>query len=165
MVRSGGLFLVFLGLGIVGGALLGGDTLVNNAVFFAGVGVATASLFAARRLSYGPPTRVQLIALGGAILLEVVLMMAMGRMLAPGLEKHWLWALVIVGLHFIPMALAFGPRMLVLGLVCMANAGLGLAAASMPFLVIGLVDGALKVAFGGWMLLTKERGAPLRSTP
>jgi len=34
MVRSGGLFLALVGLGLIGAVLFSGDTLVNYVVFF-----------------------------------------------------------------------------------------------------------------------------------
>jgi len=77
---------------------------------------------------------------------------------SPDVRTYWLWALGIVGLHFIPMAIAFGPIVLALGVACMANAAVGLAASSMPFLLIGTADGLLKVLLGGWMLLSREPG-------
>jgi len=158
MVRSGGLFLMLLGLGMIGSVLFATGGLVNNAVFFAGVAVATGSLFLARRLSYGKPSRTQVMALCGAIFLEVLLMNIVGRTVAHDLRIRWLWALVVVGTHFLPMTLAFGPRMLLLGALCIANAVLGLAFASISLFAVVLVDGTLKTAFGMWMLQTKSQG-------
>lgn len=158
MVRRGGLFLMLLGLAMIGGVVFAGSGLVNNAVFFSGVAVATVSLFVTRQLSYGKPTRTQVIALVGAICLEILLMNIVGRTVAHDLRIRWLWALLVVGAHFLPMALAFGPRMLLLGALCIANAAMGLAFASISFLPVVLFDGALKVGFGMWMLLTKSHG-------
>lgn len=158
IARGGGLFLILLGLGIIGGVLFARDGIVNNGVFFVGVGLATVSLFASRRLSYGRPTRTQIVALCAAIVMEIVLMNVIGRTVAPDLRIRWLWALVVVGVHFLPMTLAFGPRVLLLGLLCIASAGLSLAVGSVPFAIVGLVDGTLKTGFGAWMLFTRERG-------
>ncbi|HZF28398.1 MAG TPA: DUF6609 family protein [Gammaproteobacteria bacterium] len=58
---------------------------------------------------------------------------------------------------FLPMAISFGPRFAVLGLACILNAALGLLAASIPYEVFGLVDGALKLGFGAWSLASSFR--------
>jgi hypothetical protein len=83
----------------------------------------------------------------------------MGRFLPPGTEEQirWLWALVIVGAHFLPMWLAFGPRFFVLGLLCIGNAAIGLLVATVPYDVTGVVDGVMKVGFGIWSLRTSLR--------
>lgn len=130
MVRGGGLFLMLIGAGLVSAIAFSGDALVDYTIFFVGVGVATISLFAARRLSPGSPTRLQIAALISAIALEIILFAVMGRTLPPGTAEHvrWLWVSMIVGIHFLPMALCFGSRMLLLGGACIANAIMGLPA-------------------------------------
>ena len=154
MLRAGGAFLVFIGLGLIGGIAFSGSALVNYNVFYVGAAAGVVSLFFARRLSTGRATRIQIFALVGAILLEVILFIVMGRTLPPGTAEHvrWLWVSAIVGVHFIPMSLCFGPRFFVLGAACIANAGLGLLAAGIPYELFGLVDGILKVGFGVWSL-------------
>ena len=99
MVRGGGLFLVFIGMGLVSAILFSGAALVNYPVFFSGVAIATISLFAARRFSYGSPTRIHIATLMFAIALEVILFAVMGRILPPGTDEHvrWLWVSIIVG--------------------------------------------------------------------
>ena len=54
-----------------------------------------------------------------------------------------------------PMAVTFGPRILLLGGACIATALVGLSLPSVPYEVFGIVDGALKVAVGAWLLSTK----------
>jgi hypothetical protein len=161
MLRAGGAFLLFIGLGLIGAIAFSGSALVNYNVFYAGAAAGVAALFFARRLSTGRRTRIQIFALAGAILLEVLLLILMGRTLPPGTEEHvrWLWVSAIVGVHFIPMSLCFGPRFLVLGVACIANAGLGLLAAGIPYEVFGLVDGILKLSFGVWSLWSRGGAA------
>jgi len=90
--------------------------------------------------------------MAGAILLELGLFVAMGRTLPAGTAEHirWLWVSMIVGVHFLPMSICFGPRFAVLGLGCITNATVGLLMPSIPFELFGLIDGALKVGFGVW---------------
>jgi Family of unknown function (DUF6609) len=150
MLRAGGLFLILIGVGLIGAIAFSGDALINYNVFFAGAAAGIVSLFFAGRLSTGRPTRLQVLALAAAILLEGLLFVAMGRTLPPGTAEHvrWLWASAIVGVHFLPMSICFGPRFAVLGVACIANAALGLLASAVPYEFFGLVDGALKVGFG-----------------
>ena len=161
MMRGGGLFLLLIGAGLICAIAFSGSNLVSYPIFFVGVGAATVSLFAAGRLSKGSPTRIQIAALASAILLEIVLFMIMGRTLPRGTTEHvrWLWVSIIVGVHFLPMTLCFGPRMLFLGFACIANGVVGLLLPQVPYELFGLIDGFLKVVFGAWLLLTKTPNA------
>jgi hypothetical protein len=77
-------------------------------------------------LAFGKPTRLQIAALAFAIGLEVLFLIVLGRSLPRGTPEQirWLWVSMIVGLHFLPMGVSFGPRLLVLGGTCIVNAGL-----------------------------------------
>ena len=150
MARRGGLFLVLVGAGLIAAISLGRDTLVSYPVFFAGLGVAVLSLFLSGRLSDGRPTRAQLLALAAALLLEAVLFALLPRLLPPDTSERvrWLWVLTIVGVHFLPMAVSFGPLFWLLGGACISNAALGLLLPEVPFALYGVIDGALKVFVG-----------------
>ena len=158
IVRSGGLFLVLVGAGLLGGIAFSGAALVDYRVFFGGVTLAVLSLSFAGPLSFGSPSRLQIAALVFALILEGGLFAVMGRFLPPGTEEHvrWLWVSIIVGAHFIPMAVCFGPPILVLGVACIANAVMGLMLPEVPYEVFGVVDGVLKVGIGAWMFSTKR---------
>jgi hypothetical protein len=163
MARRGGLFLVLIGAALIAAIALGRDTLVSYPVFFAGLGLAVLSLFVSGRLSDGTPTRAQLLALAVALAVEAVLFALLPRVLPPGTSEHvrWLWVLMIVGVHFLPMAVSFGPLFLLLGGACISNAALGLLLPEVPFGLFGFVDGALKVFVGVGSL----RARPARVTP
>jgi hypothetical protein len=154
LVRSGGLFLVLIGLGLLGGTLFHGDSLVNYSVFYLGLGLATISLFFSRRLASGRPSRLQLVALALGIALEMVLFVSINRSLPHGTPEQvrWLWAFIIVGVHFIPLAVAFGPRLVLLGFICIANGAAGLLLGNIPFDFSAILDGLLKVGLGVWLL-------------
>ena len=163
MARRGGLFLVLIGVGLIAAIALSGDALVSYPVFFAGIALAIVSLFVSKRLSDGRPTRAQLLALAAALVLEAVLFALLPRMLPPGTSERvrWLWVLMIVGVHFLPMAVSFGPLFLLLGGACISNAALGLLLPDVPFGLFGLVDGALKVFVGvGSLRAPPANGAP-----
>ena len=163
MARRGGLFLVAVGAGLIAAIALRGDALVSYPVFFAGLGLAVLSLLVSGRLSDGPPTRAQLLALAAALALEVALFALLPRLLPPGTPEpvRWLWVLMIVGVHFLPMAVCFGPLFLLLGGACISNAALGLLLPEVPFELFGFVDGALKLVVGVGSL----RARPASTTP
>lgn len=85
----------------------------------------------------------------------------MGRFLPPGTEEQirWLWVSMIVGLHFMPMAICFGPWLLALGVGCIATAASGLMMPGVPYEVFGILDGMLKVAVGARLLSSKPHSA------
>lgn len=147
LVRSGGLFLILIGAGIVA------DVAINSA-FVAGTVLAVISLIFAKQLSFGRPTRLQIIALAGAILLEAGLLILISRLLPEGTaaQVRSMWVLIIVGVHFLPMALCFGPRFGILGLLCMINGLTGLYLSQVPADLFLVTDGSLKLGFGLWLL-------------
>ena len=127
MARGGGMFLVLIGAGLIAAIAVSGDALVNYGVFFGGVGAAIISLCFAGHWSKASPSRLQVAALVFAIALEVGLFAVMVRTLTGGTAEHirWLWVSMIVGIHFLPMALTFGPKMLLLGTACITSPTLG----------------------------------------
>jgi hypothetical protein len=154
MIRAGGLFILIMGCGVLLGALLP----VYRKVFL-GIAVAVASLamvFLGPGLSasLGPPTRLQLMALIGAILIEGPLIrVAVARYRAAGERPLLLAILFVVGIHFLPMGIAFGPLCMGLGVALCFNAGTGLwLAPSLPLNALWSVDGLLKMAFGAAMI-------------
>ncbi|MGC3982363.1 MAG: hypothetical protein QM808_14025 [Steroidobacteraceae bacterium] len=156
MRKAGGLFLIFIGLGLVGAIAFSGNALVNYNLFFVGLGVGVLSIFLTRCRSRTRPSKLQIVALSGALLLQALLLIVLRRRLPPGTEEsvQWLWVLMIVGVHFLPMSLAFGPLFFLLGLLCIGNAGTGLLASNLPYELFGIADGILKISFGVWALRT-----------
>ncbi len=157
IARSGGLFLLIIGAGLLAAIAASGDAPVNHGVFYVALGAALLSLLFARRVSLGTPTPLQIGALVFALALQGALIVLQARLLSPATPEHvrWLWVSLIVGVHFLPMAITFGPRMLLLGGACIACALVGLSMPTIPYEVFGIVDGALKVAVGAWLLATK----------
>lgn len=146
LVRNGGLFLILIGAGIII------DVIVSGA-FVVGTVLALVSLLFAKVLSFGKPTPIQIIALAVAILLEIVLLIIMVNVLpADSTAKiRTMWVLMIVGIHFLPMAICFGPRLAIVGLLCIVNGLIGLVLNNVSSDLFLLVDGALKVGFGLWL--------------
>jgi hypothetical protein len=155
MVRAGGLFILIMGAGVA----LGSFFSAQRRLFLAlGGGSATiAIVLSAGALSdpFGEPSHLQLWALGGSILLEVVLIRYVVAVYKSAGERVFLLAiLMVVGIHFIPMALAFGPLCGALSICAIANASLGLwVLRAAPLKYLWLADGILKIAFGAFMFL------------
>jgi len=155
MAPAGGLFIAIVGLGIVSGAMFPNK---RDFLLICGFVVASVALviFAGRLMApFGNPTRLQVWFLFGSIALEIILFrFAWPKYRKNGERAARLASLFIVGLHFLPMAVAFGPICFTLGLVLCLCSGTGLWIR--PHLSVnGLwaVDGLLKIAFGSAMAL------------
>jgi hypothetical protein len=163
MARSGGSFLVLLGLGLLIGVLTATNGVINTRPFIIGAVLGLISIPVVRRTwRLGTPTRWQILALILAICLELALFAVLQSVLQSGTTERnrWLWALGIVGVHFIPMYWTFGPRILVLGLLSAATAATGLVSHQAPFALFASADAVLKIGFGIWLFCTPARPLP-----
>jgi len=155
MAPAGGLFIAVVGVGIVFGAMFS-----NKRDFFLIAAFVVASIalvmFTGRLMApFGNPTRLQVWFLFASIVLEIILFrFALPKYRNAGERSARLGSLFIVGVHFLPMAVAFGPTCLMLGLVLCLCSGTGLWIRP-DLSVNGLwaVDGLLKIAFGSVMAL------------
>lgn len=154
MVRAGGLFLMFFGAGIIGDIFLSGALIVGTVL-------AITSLMFSKALSFGKPKRIQIIALVLAIVLEIALFIILVSTLPAGAADsvRLMWILMIVGVHFLPMTITFGPRFGVLGALCILNALAGLVLTGAASEIFLLLDGTLKVVFGIWLFSDKAHAA------
>jgi uncharacterized membrane protein HdeD (DUF308 family) len=149
LAASGGVFLSIVGVTMVLGAL---RFRFRNVLLAAGAALATivialvAPTLTARA---GVPTIAQSVWLAAAVAAEIVLLAVFIRRAAPHGERAVvLTVLGIVAAHFLPMAPAFGPAMIVLGLLCAANVLLAARVTDYSLRSVWAVDGALKVAIG-----------------
>src|SRR5262245_39784382 len=154
MVPAGGLFIAIVGVGMVSGALFQNKR--DFSLFCAFVaGTAALVLFGGRLMApFGNPTRLQLWFLFGSIALEIVLFrFAWPRYRRAGERSARLASLFIVGLHFLPMAVAFGPMCLTLGLLLCLCSGAGLwLRPDLSLNRLWAADGLLKIGFGSVMM-------------
>src|SRR5262245_51187172 len=155
MVPAGGLFIMIMGVGIVSGALL---PTKRDLFLFCAFVVATAALviFGGRLMApFGNPTKLQLWFLFGSIALEIVLFrFGLARYRKAGERSTRLASLFIVGVHFLPMAVAFGPMCLRLGVVLCLCSGIGLwISPDLSVNRLWAADGLLKITFGLVMAL------------
>ena len=123
-------------------------------IYFVGiVAAALAFTFFQRRYLYGRPTTLQLIAIYLALVLGVLLLIGLFVFIPDiGSRNFLLLMFLIIGITFVPLSVASGPWMLLLAGLCIANALLGLWLHSISFSIFGIVDGVLKIIFGGLML-------------
>lgn len=114
-----------------------------------------ATVFLATSLTapFGAPTTFQIGSLFVAVVAEMAALAWVVRGFARQGERPVTIAiLVVVGLHFVLMAPAFGPLVAVLGVLAAANATLGSIFPRYPLPALWLADGALKLGFGATML-------------
>ncbi|MEV0381164.1 DUF6609 family protein [Nonomuraea sp. NPDC050643] len=150
LIRGGGLFL----LGVGTGFLLSWTFRKLWLPFMIGgfaVGF-TASGLSALLPSLGTPSFAQIAGLVGSFLLEAALIyLVITKTKGQDDRTITLWILFVVGVHFVPMGLAHGPLITVLGALTMINAFAGLRTKA-PLPVIGITDALLKLGFGAVML-------------
>ena len=157
MVRAGGLFILIVGLAVIAGAALPAR---RRSLLVVGGAIATiAIILFAGRLSapFGRPTQLQVWFLFGSIALEVVLIrIVVAKYRLAGERTLLLAILFVVGLHFIPMAVTFGPVCLALGLVLCGWSAVGLwLRTTLALNIIWAVDGFIKMIFGVLMFLAR----------
>lgn len=149
LIRAGGLFLAIVGIAILLGAV---QFKWRNLLLGAGAMLATAMTIAgAAHLAapYGAPTRLQIWSLVVAVLLEMGVSTWAIRHFAPhGSRAVTMAVLAIVGAHFVIMAPAFGPLIVLLSAVTVGNALAGACLPRYSLRMLWAVDGALKLGVG-----------------
>ncbi len=155
MIRGGGVFIGILGLSVVLGAVVPNR---RRALLILGAvcaSVAIALLAAPLAAPFGAPSRLQIIFLIGSIGLEAILIRVAVALYRTAGERSLLLAILFaVGLHFLPMAVAFGPLCAALAVPLCLNAGIGLwMQPTLPLNRLWALDGLIKIAFGAAMFL------------
>ncbi len=157
MAPLGGLFVGAMGVFIVLGAAV---SRLRTVLLWIGFGVAIVAMVTGGRLEIGlpAPTILQVGSLVLAIALEIIaFVILMPRLRPRGDRAVLVGTLAIVGAHFVVMLPAFGPLIAVLGMLCAANAAIAWRASAYPSGAAWFIDGVLKLAFGGAMLLTSSQ--------
>jgi uncharacterized protein DUF6609 len=155
MTRPGGLFIAIMGVGV---ALGGAFPRWRKALLALGAALAIIALIVVGpHIQAENPSRLQVWFLFGSIALEVVLIRgAFALYKAHGERKLMLAILLAVGIHFVPMAGAFGPLCAVLAIFCMGNAAIGLyLSRPTPLKAFWTADGILKILFGAMMMFLR----------
>jgi hypothetical protein len=149
LIRAGGLFLMIVGAAILAGAF---QFKWRNALLGVGALIATtATIVTTARLAapFGIPTTVQIASLIVAVLLEgVALAWAIRRFSPRGERAMTIAVLAVVGAHFVLMAPAFGPLIVLLAVLTVSNALAGARFLNYPLQTLWAVDGFFKFALG-----------------
>ena len=155
LIRSGGLFLIIIGAMIIAGVLLPRARNILVAVGLALASIITAIAAPSLTQPLGVPSWPQILVLAGSVLLEMILIQVVVRYVYPlGERTIILSVLFVVGLHFLPMAVAFGPIIGILGILTILNAGAGLwLSPNMNLSIVWFFDGFLKLACGILMMM------------
>jgi hypothetical protein len=148
-------FIFIMGAGVALGALLPNR---RRSLLILGAAVATiAIILLAAPLSapFGTPSTLQLWFLFGSIGAEAILVRVAVALYHQAGERSLLLAILFaVGLHFLPMAVAFGPVCAALGATLCVCAGSGLwLRPGIALNTLWAADGFIKMAFGAIMLL------------
>lgn len=162
MIRAGGLFILLMGAGVLLGGLWPRRRM---AMLIAGGAAATVAIILSANVltrPLGAPTRLQAWALVAAIALEMVLIrVVVARYKRDGERPFLLAILFAVGLHFIPMAITFGPLCAALGVCAMANAAMAFGISrDISLNRVWIIDGLMKLSFGGLMFAVAAK-API----
>jgi hypothetical protein len=158
MAPAGGLFIAVMGCCVALGGPLARQ---RKALLMIGGVLATGALVAIGPiLQTGHPTSLQVGCLIGSILLEGVLVrVAFALNRGRDERRLMLSVLLAVGLHFLPMAVAFGPLCLALSAVCVVNALVGLCLSTdITLSRLWSIDGAAKVLIGAAMMAGPPTG-------
>jgi uncharacterized protein DUF6609 len=153
LAASGGVFLAIAGLAILLGALRFQSRNVVLAVGGALAAVVTALIAPSLTARAGVPTLAQIVWLAAAVIAEIVFLAVFIRRVWPRGERAVVLTILgIVALHFLPMAPAFGPPLVLLGLLCAANVLLAVRWSDYSLRTIWAIDGALKLAIGALLV-------------
>ncbi len=153
LATSGGVFLCIVGVAIVLGAIRFRSRNTFLAVGGALATIVTALLAPSLTARAGVPTLGPILWLAAAVGAEVVLLAVLIRRAMPhGQRAVVLTIFAIVALHFLPMAPAFGPPMILLGTLCALNVLLARRFTEYSLPAVWAVDGALKLAVGALLV-------------
>jgi hypothetical protein len=157
LIRGGGVFLALVGLGILVGAVGGRTWLIPSLIAGAALGVIAMAVGGITKWIFagiGYPSIWHWLILGVAFLVEGFLVsQVVDRIPDRTSRAFWLWMLFVVGVHFLLLTFSHGPICGLLGLVCMANAYVGLRLKDAPYRVFWGLDGVLKIVAGVTMVL------------
>lgn len=160
--RVCGLWLVWISLVILAGALLGGKQMIQMPVFMIGYFVGVILILANKRLqkklSFGPPSPFQKKMSVLSIVFMLILLFTLGgpHFADQNYRLIWLNAFLAIGIHFVPFAIVHGKMMLPLAVLTSVNALVGIFNPHIDFIYLAYIDVAIKLIFGLLFLFTKK---------
>ncbi|MDX8365518.1 DUF6609 family protein [Cytobacillus sp. IB215665] len=151
--RTGGVWLIYVGIIIIFSALVGGELLIQP--FTLGIGYLIGFIailgfpFVNNKLAYGENTKFQNRMDNLFTMFNVLLCTACGFIIGfDNLRLFWLSIFIAVGIHFFGFYFSQGKMMILLGSFTILNGILGLLIIAVPFLVFAVIDGLLKLIIG-----------------
>ena len=152
LIRGGGLFLVVAGLSIVAGAFAFRARYAILGVGAAAAGALTALFAAPLAAPYGKPDDLQIASLVVAVALEMVFLARVLRAQRGAGDRETMIALLtIVGGHFVLMAPAFGPLIVLLAGASVVNTLFAQLWRGYASPLVWAADGVLKAVVGALM--------------
>lgn len=157
LMRGGAVLFILVGMGIVIGGFGGRRWMLGWLIGGAAAAVLTMAALSITKVIFaglGKPTIAQWFIMGLGFLVEFFLV----NCVVFAIKNHdsrqfWLWMLFVVGAHFLIFTFSHGPLAGLLGVLCMANALLGLQLRTVDVHIFWIIDGIMKLALGGLMLV------------
>ncbi|KAB8135703.1 hypothetical protein F9U64_10515 [Gracilibacillus oryzae] len=160
--RTVGVWLVYIGIIIILAAVVAGDLFIQPYImgfgYFIGFFLILGLPFVNNRLAYGKNSKFQDRMDNIMIAVTILLCTLCGWIIGiDNLRLLWLCIFLIIGLHFLGFYFSQGKLMIILGAILVVNALIGIFSASVPFLLIAVIDGMVKIGFGIKMLGMKPQ--------
>lgn len=165
--RCCGLWFAIIGVVIIISAIFGGEQKIHPIIFtvgfIAGFYLSVINKKVVTKLSYGKSSKFQnnMATFSIVILFPLMFVLAGSFFPTQNWRMIWLGAFLAVGLHFFPFYFVHGVSMIGIAILCSANAVIGMFVSTIPFIVLALIDGIIKIGFGIYLLFfskpTKSR--------
>jgi hypothetical protein len=157
LMRGGAILFILVGLGIIVGGLGGRRWLLPSLITGAILAVGTMMILSITKIIFiglGQPAVYQWVVMGIGFAVEFGLVNYVVFTIPDRTSRRfWLWMLFVVGAHFLIFTFSHGPLAGLLGLLCMANALVGLRLENIDYRIFWVADGCMKLGVGIWMLL------------
>jgi hypothetical protein len=160
--RVCGIWLIWIGVVIIVGTVVGGIYLISPFIFFIGYFFGFVFILGnkslRKRFSFGSPSKFQSKMSKWSIIFMFLLMILIsGRYFdAHDYRMIWLGAFLATSIHFIPFATVHGKSLLFLSIPLMIIALLGMIEPQVPFIYFGIADGIAKMVFGVALFFSKN---------
>lgn len=160
--RTVGAWLVYIGAIIIFAAITGGDLFVQPFIlgfgFFIGFFLIFGLPFVNNKLAHGKNSKFQDRMDNISVLVTIILCTLCGWMIGfDDLRLLWLCIFIVIGLHFFGFYFSQGKLMLLLGGLTALNSLVGIFLVNVPFLLIAVIDGLIKIIVGVKMLFVKRQ--------
>jgi hypothetical protein len=161
LMRGGAVLFMLVGLGIVVGGVSGRSWMLPSLIAGAALAIVSMVALSIGKLIFaglGYPSILQWVIMGVGFAVEYALVSYILITIPDHSSRtFWLWMLIVVGVHFLVFTFSHGWLAGLLGLVCIANASIGLFFPRISYRLLWVTDGLLKMGFGSWILLLTYR--------